>query len=208
MSETKFIGICGKKLSGKTTIAYDTLKYIGSNIIGSKNGGLIIASKGISWALEDNSYAILPFAFKLKEIVCDLFKIDMEEFENNKNDIIPGTSVTYRKALQWVGTELVRSLDPDLWVKNLDYLARYLFPFAKLIFVPDVRFSNELQFIKDSGGFNIYLTRCSTNSSDDIHASENSVQAVDCDFVIENHHMTFDQQREVFIDLLRDKLLL
>jgi hypothetical protein len=203
-----FIGIAGLKGSGKTKLAYDTLKYIGDDIVGQANGGKIISSKGISWALEDNSYAILPLAFKLKEVVCDLFKIDMEEFENNKEGIITGTSVTYRKALQWVGTELVRSLDTDLWVKNLDYLARYLFPYAKVIFVPDVRFSNELQCIKESGGFNIYLTRCSDNSNKDTHASENSIQAVDCDFIIENHKMTLDQQKEVFINLLKDKLFL
>lgn len=89
---------------------------------------------------------------------------------------------TAREYLQKIGTEFGRILHPDLWVNHL-YQNHDWENFPNVI-VPDVRFTNEVEAIKDNGGIVIRVTR---DYSEDTHPSETALDYYEnWDYVIEN----------------------
>ncbi len=88
-----------------------------------------------------------------------------------------------RRLLQYMGTDVCRKYDPDIWVKLLkremgggDYA------------VDDFRFPNE------KVGITIYILG---GEAGDNHPSENSIQPCDCDYVLENNGTIADLKLEV-----------
>lgn len=65
------------------------------------------------------------------------------------------TSPAMRHILQWWGTDFRRAQDPDYWVAQLDTLTRG----QTFVVIPDVRFYNELRWIKSQGGSVICVRR-------------------------------------------------
>ena len=86
-----------------------------------------------------------------------------------------------REALQYIGTEVIRNYDVNFHVnetvKSLNPKNNYV--------IPDCRFINELNFVKDKGGFTYYVIRPSLTHQDG-HASENALTATDFDATILN----------------------
>lgn len=67
-----------------------------------------------------------------------------------------GYEFTPRKALQWIGTEAGRDIfHNDLWILSL---MRRIKPSENYV-IADVRFPNEIQRIKDMGGFVVWVRR-------------------------------------------------
>jgi hypothetical protein len=77
-----------------------------------------------------------------------------------------------REVLQKIGTDVVRKIDPDAWVKILsrrivglfngeeDEFGRYvLMPDTRGVVIPDIRFPNEVSFVKSQGGAIIRIRR-------------------------------------------------
>jgi len=137
------IGLCGLIGSGKGTVA-DIL-------------------------VGDYSFQKESFAAGVKDACAVVFGWDRELLEGETKESRDwreqadpwwsekfGTPFTPRHALQLMGTEAGREVfDKDLWIlsllKRVDPKKNYV--------IADVRFPNEMQRIKDMGGFLIYVSR-------------------------------------------------
>lgn len=128
------LGISGKKHSGKTSCAKIIKEYI----------------------LPNNKVGIKNFADELKFQTVRALQVGvpnftLEELEQNKEK--------YRGLLQWWGTDYRRNIfGKDYWINELTI--NILQPEQyDLIIIPDVRFYNELDWIKENGGQVIYINR-------------------------------------------------
>jgi hypothetical protein len=96
--------------------------------------------------------------------------------------------VTPRRLLQTLGTEWGRSIHPDLWV---DVLARRTgiatgAPVHDRIVISDVRFPNEVTFVRFHGGQLLRLRREATDWEKPTHVSEGLVSTLGVDEMIDN----------------------
>jgi hypothetical protein len=97
-----------------------------------------------------------------------------------------------RKILQITGTEKVRSKFPDFWV---DIVIKFLEAFGKdfdYILIPDTRFPNEINKLKDSGFITLALNVVRLNFENDLtpeqrlHPSEIALDEFNFDYIIES----------------------
>lgn len=178
----KIVGISGKAGSGKDT-SYALLKE----------------------HLENNGYKVckLSFAKKLKDACSLLFNWDRDRLEtdfeykegNTNDDGTPDLAcaefgLTRRQIMQLVGTECFRDgLNKDTWIKLLKLdIDSGEYDEYDYGFVPDCRFLNEINFVRDSGGTNILVTKAhgSTSGSSE-HVSEGEfMQFEEWDIILEN----------------------
>ncbi len=163
----KIIGISGKAGAGKDTVARILRSII----------------------QKDYSCTKLSFAGKLKDICVMLFGWDRERLEGDyaykegntldNGEIDPACAMlgmTRRQVLQIMGTEGMRhGLHQDIWIIALKLaIMRGEFP-ADVGFLTDCRFKNELQFVRDMGGYLIRVDRVDgieTLTKHTDHASE------------------------------------
>jgi len=95
--------------------------------------------------------------------------------------------------LQFWGTDFRRGQDEDYWVKMLDYHIKFLKNKGiRKIYIPDVRFKNELKYIKDNNGIYVDVirlkedgTRWLDSSRDPNHPSEVDLDDVEPDIRVE-----------------------
>jgi hypothetical protein len=125
----KIIGIAGPPESGKDTIAD------------------LIADKG---------YYKSSFAKALREIVYSIYNLD-KSYMGNRNyeskSLINGKSI--KQVLAHIGTEGFRTIDPNTWIDCLD---REIINIDKVV-ISDVRFPNEVDYIKNKGGLLLWIDR-------------------------------------------------
>jgi len=131
----KLIGISGYARSGKDTF------YQRSAEILSKN---------------EKQSVRLAFADALKQELDDLLvtHLGISAFteEDKEKELIRPLLVTY-------GTELRRKLNPNCWIESIqDDVIGYLDD-GNYVFITDVRFENEAQWIRMNGGTLINVTR-------------------------------------------------
>lgn len=135
-----------------------------------------------------------PFATQLKKMAAAMFDMhvaDIEYFKRQDTSVlqVDARKFTMREVLQLLGTEAGRGVFGDnLWVSLWE---RHLPPVEKksgnvsVVFVPDVRFPNEAQRIKELGGVLIRVTRPG-HSEGDGHESEAYADELDVDIEIVN----------------------
>ena len=89
-----------------------------------------------------------------------------------------------RTLCQWWGTEFRRSVDPNYWVNKLaDTIAKDKPQFA---LVRDMRFHNEVKFVKDSDGYTVRVDREGLPYNE--HASEHQLDIeTDWDYILDNN---------------------
>jgi len=165
----KFIGIAGKAGSGKTTAALFIGKVLGEGV------------------------ANLAFADPLKKACSILTDIPESVFHpadsrgreyREKTNEFWGFSP--REFLQKVGTDCMRdTVCKDFWVKRAHITVESLDPemYHTVIF-SDVRFQEELDFIRNKGGKVLYLTRIAESYNSTTHTSDNQNLIAECDYVI------------------------
>jgi hypothetical protein len=136
------------------------------------------------------------FAYSLKELCRTVFGFNDEQL-NGELKGIPDQfwGFTPRWALQKVGTEAMRGVLNDIWVKTLVRRAK-MHP-KESILITDMRFPNEAAAVKELGGV---LVRCNRDlpfdSIMDTHASETALDHfTDWDFVL-NNNGTMDQLKD------------
>lgn len=161
------IGIIGRVGSGKDT----TAKML-RNVLGG---------------------TIMKFATPLKEIISIITGCSIQDLENQsfKTQELPeyllnnkANITTYRQLLQFLGTELFKGyLDDDFWIKVNSNKILEEEKKSKIVYISDVRFQNELDFIRSNGGFVIKLERFSDTPIS--HSSEN-IDQLEADWVIHN----------------------
>lgn len=112
--------------------------------------------------------AVDALATPIKYICRELFDWDIDHVYGHLKDAVdPAWGFSPRRAMQLLGTEFGRALDPDLWVKMS---WREWDEMADPVIYADGRFLNEARFFKANGGYVWRIVRpgCSAGS----HASE------------------------------------
>jgi len=168
------IGISGKKHTGKTSVA---------NIIMRVTGNV----NPIRYSKWDQR----SFATPVKDICGYLTSDDVTNYnsETKKYELAKGLNITRREFMQKLGTDVTRSIDPNIWVK---YLANHILDdkgkLVKNVIVDDVRFKNEADFIIKHGGILIRLNGNPGNIETEIgndHASECELDSYPFKYVLD-----------------------
>lgn len=189
------IGITGKAQSGK-----DTACRIVQLINTVDYDCACSEGEGEKYIL-DNVDNILPitcmwekhaFADKLKECASIIlgvprFMFESGEFKESFTSLPlsnkEGEPMTNREFLQYFGTEVGRSIDKDLWIKALMY--SYGRDKESHWIVPDVRFPNEADAIRNAGGVLWKIEREGSGAGN--HISEKLIDNIRVDIIIENN---------------------
>ena len=163
MVERKIIGFSGRQRSGKDVMAK---------------------------ALQEKGYTIVTIANALKELCAGLLGVDLQKLNELKNsgttielkfkgsDIIEGGSTkeyyvtTVRELLQIVGTDIIRSVDPDWHVKKMLEKIRSI---EGNVVVDDIRFPNELEALRKEGADVYFIVRTSIIYGFSNHSSETAL---------------------------------
>ena len=115
----------------------------------------------------------VAFGDALKREVAKLTGFTLEYIEQNKSQL--------RVLLQAWGTDLRRKhCGEDYWIKRIAINPQDL---GKWIFVTDVRFENEAEFIRSKGGKIIRVIKAN-HSSNDTHKSETELEGIKADYTI------------------------
>lgn len=168
-----FIGLLGKKCSGKDTAA--------------------------SILITKYNFTRLAFADPIKNICRELFNFSYNQLYNNKETIDEYWGITPRKTFQFIGTDLFRNqineilpnVKDNFWVLCLERKYKDIIskdPHANII-VTDVRYQNELDMIHNNGGIIIKINRESLSEITDNHESEKHIDNINnYDYCINNNN--------------------
>jgi hypothetical protein len=106
-----------------------------------------------------------------------------------------GGLMTAREVLQYVGTDVFRKMNSNVWLDTL--LSKIERDSPEVALVCDVRFENEIKTLQENEGFVIGLTRDPYKQSDK-HASELEIEKClrACDFVLDNSNLAIAEQNE------------
>lgn len=207
---SKIVGFCGSKGVGKNTVSQMFKK------LSEKEG---------------YDYIEVSFADNLKRMCSVLFGWNYEDLLGNTEasrkwretpDLFwserLGKEITPRKAMQIIGTDLFRDkFGADIWVDSLDVSLENMYKFSRncIISITDIRFKNEIDFIRRKKGVLIEVKR---NTPDwyntakqynilggvlpevlkSIHPSEYSyIGVANPDYVIDNNGELKDTQEKV-----------
>lgn len=104
-------------------------------------------------------------------------------------------TMTAREVLQYVGTDVFRKMNSDVWLNSL--LNKIESDAPELALISDVRFENEIEVIQKNKGFVIGLTRDPYEESDR-HSSESEIEKClgACDIIVDNSSLTIPEQNE------------
>ena len=177
------IGLCGLKGSGKDTVA-DML-------------------------VNTNEYTKIAFADFIKNAAKELFDWNDSSFNpENKEKVDPYWNVTPRKILQELGTEFLRIHCKDILSSEFELLngenynstfhikrinrevIKLLSSNKNNIVFSDIRFQDELDYIKKLGGTVIRIVRPSLNNNEfSQHLSEKNINnLINVDYELVNEH--------------------
>ena len=146
------IGLIGKARSGKSSVAKVLNKEFG--------------------------YSIMPMADTLRQMLFAGIPFLKEEcLRADKEKIIPELGVTGRHLLQSLGHEWGRNIHPDLWLMSLQRQIEILKLDITKVVIDDVRYDNEVAWIKKHGGTIIGVDRPSlkTDEAWREHKSEHGI---------------------------------
>lgn len=131
------------------------------------------------------------FADPLRDGLMAIFNLDPTDFEGDrKEQPLAWLDHSPRQLMQSMGTEWARNtVHPDVWVKlaeqNLNYMTKSLGAVTGFV-VSDVRFDNEADFIRRSGGTIIHIWRADAQSVNS-HTSEKGIAGNVNDLLVANN---------------------
>lgn len=197
---TKYIGLCGRMGSGKDTAARALVRNGYTRIafadalrqMAEKLDPIVVAShgkKGIGSSRE------LPVTWlnRLSKLVA---AVGWDEAKKSSD---------VRHFLQFLGTDVVREIDKDYWVKKAWEKASEIIQFNNATGLPDpkfvftdVRFGNEADFIWAKGGVLVYIDRTMPLIEEARkHSSEAFDGAKYADHIIHNDGSIEDLEAEI-----------
>jgi hypothetical protein len=212
---TKIIAFAGRKQSGKTSCAW----YIENLVF--KNFQHNTKCKTYSFA-DPLKRDICINILGLTENQCygtdneknTLTKISWKDLPNyddswllNKDYDSSGL-MTARQVMQFIGTNIFRKLKKDVWSSAT--IKKILQEKYNIALIADCRFPNEVESVKEVGGYVIKLTRNPYNSD---HESETALDDTiysrnNFDLVIDNTNLSIDQQNLEVYNFLKSKGIL
>lgn len=183
------IAICGHKFSGKSTVA---------RLLHNATG-----------------YEVVSFADKLKDVCCVLSgctRKDLEDYDFKETQLVPdylqpyclnADKPTFRAFLQHFGTEVMRSVNDNVWIDCT------LSNCKENAIISDCRFPNEAKAVKARGGIVIKVVRPDVKALDS-HQSETGMDEIDADYTLWNVTTLDDLELNVqnIIRILRIKELI
>ena len=147
---------------------------------GRANAGKDLAGK---YLIEHYKFLHYYFAKPLKEGCKHLFQLTDEQIAN-KETIIEPWGMSPRTMYQKIGTDIGRTLDPNIWIKNAQmFIDKNQ---NQNIVITDCRFGNEALWIRNRQGIVIHINRNNELIAESKHTSENSMVESDYDYSIEN----------------------
>jgi hypothetical protein len=145
----------------------------------------------------------MNFADAIKSVAKKVFGITSEQLEELKQrefnnplmltdphgSVITNKKVTMRNVLQDIGSQVALDLgDQNIWAKAL--YKHIKVSEAKLIFVSDLRFPNEVEYLEDKLGKNLLILRVDRGKGSlkgtDTHPSETSIDSIPYQLKIDN----------------------
>ncbi len=145
------IGFCGFKGSGKSTAASRAFSVVCSVYDDHRRR---VAQRSFAWPLKDTCNCLFGLSFD-------------QLYGDQKETVDPRYGKTPRQILQEVGSFFRDTYGADFWV---DALEREITD-NEITIIDDVRYPNEADFVRNSGGIVIGIRRPG-NGLDDDHASE------------------------------------
>lgn len=190
------LSITGKANSGKNTLSKLLINEIFQQKFLAKNQGDIY--KGSE---------LLAFADPIKEMAQLMFPSLNKEFlygpSHLRNQTVSlafreGAPLTVRNLLQDIGTGLGRSYKDNLWLDVFDHRFSQVKDKKSIVIVPDVRFRNEFDHLKQAGFFQIKLIRDSVAKSSHIsETNQDGIQLNEFHYVVHNNGTIEDLEAEV-----------
>jgi hypothetical protein len=180
-------------------------------IIGSIGSGKDTVARIL---VEEYSYQKISFADTLKDVLSVIFGWERYRLDGlTREDRIwretPDlwwsqklgiVDFSPRKAMQTIGTDLFRDhFSDNIWICSLMCKIK-----SGNVVVPDVRFQNEFDAIKNQGGEIIHVIGRNERSMHETHKSENGLLQYTSDHVIENNS-TIEILTQQIKKLLEDK---
>lgn len=176
----KIIGICGKKRSGKDTIA----KYL----------------------CDRYGYEHHKISEDLKTIVKILFGFTDNQVENDEKDVKdPKWGIAPREAMQFIGTEIMqkeiqkllveKNVGRNFWIHS--FIEKHIINSSKLIVISDLRFIHEYEVLKNHKVYVIRVDRFFTPISDNEHESEKEFLDIPYNVCINNTKGVEELQKEL-----------
>lgn len=165
------IGIMGRKRAGKNEFA--------DALCAASGGGHVLA---FADAIRDIMYAVNPIiGYQDGGFVRYATVIDESGYEAAKE------YPEFRQFAQRLGTEGGRAIfGENVWVDLVMSKVRQL-PEGSLVLIPDVRFPNEYDAIKEAGGYVVRVDRSSLEGDEhDSHDSETAWLDLEPDTVVRN----------------------
>lgn len=193
------------------------MKAIKVALCGKQEVGKNLTAKLIAKELCDarKNYKILAFADPIKNMVLQMFPASDKKclFGSSqlRNEVIPGNIIkdgkllTYRQVLIDLGT-LARQYDPNVWVKAFDERIKALTA-QKLVICSDLRFVNEMNYLKENGFFIIRIKRNAVNKSKDATETEqDKITDEQFDYILENNGTIKDLKANIseIVGLLKE----
>ena len=152
---------------------------------GRKQSGKTTSCEFVQSLFTNKKTKIYNFADPLKQLCIDIFGLTYNQCygtDENKNELVdccwPGidSKMTAREVLQYVGTDVFRAMQHNVWSSATIRLIQKEQPDIALI--ADCRFPNEVEAVKNAGGLVVKLNR---NLYESTHASETALDTTNYD---------------------------
>lgn len=190
------IAFAGRKQSGKTSCSQYIANIWRTGMLGNVR--------------------VYNFADPLKKDICmNILGLSHEQCygtDLQKNELVncywQNKQLTAREVMQFVGTDIFRTMQNNVWADAT--IKRILSEKPDMGLIADCRFPNEVESIKNAGGIVIKLTRNPFNSE---HASETALDpenydSTNFDLIVNNHLMSIDEQNSFIHNFLVNKGIL
>jgi hypothetical protein len=184
------LGFAGKAATGKTTAAKHLAPLLDRECI-IVPMAMVLRDEVEAFLRAIGADEFVPLVYGCQDDKIQVFYVDEQKAvaqcprwshfiseHQEIQDCSGQTSVTVRRILQWWGTEYRRAEDPDYWTKAWGRKIEQLDLDHLHVLVDDVRFSNELNVVKEHNGLIVKIERPGFDGANN-HASETSLDEYD-----------------------------
>lgn len=183
------IGFSGRKQSGKDAAIRGAVARIGPSATRFAFADRIKEIARDIWDLtvEHTDGAMKGVRFRTPPIRMDYFLPEMSEATGLALVAQGCVAHSPRELMQFLGTEYVRTIDPDYWINLLldHIIPSTLDGHDSTALIADVRFPNEVDAIRARGGVIVRINRDLPYPQDG-HASESAIASLNVDHEIDN----------------------
>lgn len=128
---------------------------------------------------------------QVKKTTAAMFNIPEEYLydDDMKDTIDPYWGISYREMAQKVGKESSRDIfGEDFWIRHVEKYLHHDLPITKSgIILADIRYKNEVEWVKQKGGKVIFITRKNKPAAaNETHPAEIGLPEELADFIIRN----------------------